>query len=80
MKNLTIKNIPEELYEALKRRARRQRRSINKEAIRCLESSLSAQNIDPANFLATTDALRLRLALPPLDDDTLRQMKEEGRP
>lgn len=41
MTNFTIKNIPDEIYEALKRRAAEHQRSINQEAIFCLRMELS---------------------------------------
>lgn len=41
MTNITIKNIPDEIYEALKRRAAENQRSINQEAIFCLRMELS---------------------------------------
>jgi plasmid stability protein len=40
MATLTIKNVPDELYQLLKETARRQRRSINSEALLRLELAL----------------------------------------
>src|SRR5690349_17284792 len=50
--NLTLKNVPDELYEALKRRAAENRRSINSEAITCLETAIRELSIDPNDFVA----------------------------
>ena len=41
MPSITIKNIDPELYECLKKQAANHRRSINNEAIVCLERSLT---------------------------------------
>ena len=42
-KTLTLKNLPEELHARLSAAARRHRRSLNQEAIFCLESGLGAE-------------------------------------
>ena len=41
MPNLTIKNIPDELFEKLKAAAERHHRSMNKEAIACIDAAVS---------------------------------------
>ena len=41
MASFTIKNIPDELFEALKTRAANNMRSINQEAIHCLRTELA---------------------------------------
>jgi len=47
---LTLKNIPDELYERLKSAAELNRRSLNSEAIVCLESGLRIVDVpDSAN-------------------------------
>lgn len=40
MATLTLKNFPDDLYAQLKARAARHRRSLNREAILCLEQAL----------------------------------------
>ena len=42
MATLTLKNFPPTLYLELQARARRNRRSLNQEAIGCLEQAVSA--------------------------------------
>jgi len=59
---LTLKNIPDDVYERLKLSAAANRRSINREAIVCLEAALLATRIAPAERLAR--ARTLRAALP----------------
>ena len=59
---LTLKNIPDALYERLKAAAGAHRRSLNNEAIVRLEASLEPDRVDPAARLAR--ARELRAALP----------------
>ena len=80
MPTLTIKNIPVDLYERLKKRAQEHRRSVNSEVIFCLERALRGRRVDPETFLSRIEALQKQIALPPLTDDILRRAKEEGRP
>lgn len=42
MATITLKNVPDDLYDQLKRSADRHRRSINREAILCLEQALQS--------------------------------------
>ncbi|HEY9192679.1 MAG TPA: Arc family DNA-binding protein [Methyloversatilis sp.] len=59
---LTLKNIPDAVYERLKASAENHRRSLNSEAIVCLESVLLPTRVSPAERLAR--ARELRAALP----------------
>jgi plasmid stability protein len=77
--NLNIKNIPRPLYERLKARAERNRRSLNSEVIWCLERSTGAVPIDPDTLLARVRAVRERAHLPYLTDEELRAVRDEGR-
>ena len=47
MATLTIKNLPNQLYERLRAQAKRHRRSINSEAIVCLKQVLVSRRTDP---------------------------------
>jgi len=81
MPSLTVKGLPEELYDRLRRAAVENRRSINREAIVCLERALGGrERIDPRARLAKIDALREGLDVPRLTDQILRQAKRTGRP
>jgi antitoxin FitA len=80
MPTITLKNIPDELYERLKESAADHRRSLNSEVIVRLEQALLSVRIDPDAFLARVDARRERLALPPLNDRRLKAIKIAGRP
>ena len=93
--DITIKNMPSNLYKKLKARATAHRRSVNSEAINCLEKVLNPQHADqdlqdsPDNPDQTKELLakieKLRNRVPPIPahfstDEFLRKAKEEGRP
>jgi len=80
MATLTIKNVPVKLHKLLKESAVRHRRSLNSEAIACLESVLAAERVDPKKFLAEVRAFRERLPNMHITDEFLRTAKNEGRP
>jgi plasmid stability protein len=79
MANLTIKNIPDEVYEQLKQRAARHRRSVNSEVIVCLEKVLGSRSVDPATFLTSIRALRKNISTVFVTEEVLRAAKDEGR-
>lgn len=79
MANITVKNIPDPLYERLKESASRSRRSINSELIFRLERSLGAAAVDVDALLARTRAVRERGDLPYLSEAALRAARDEGR-
>jgi plasmid stability protein len=80
MSTLTIKNLPPELYERLKQSAERNRRSLNREIIVCLEKALLERPRDTEEILKRVTALRKQLRVRPLTEEILRQAKNEGRP
>jgi antitoxin FitA len=79
MATLTIKNIPDELYEQLKQSAARHRRSVNSEVIVCLEKVLGSSFIDPATLLASIRALRKTVSTVFVTEEDLQAAKDEGR-
>jgi len=80
MANITVKSIPRELYDKLKKSAEEHRRSINSEIIYCLEQYLRIRRVDPDEFLTRADALRNQTGLPPITERILREAKSTGRP
>lgn len=79
-KTLTLKNLPEELHARLRAAAKRHRRSLNQEAIVCLESGLGAEVPSVEEELATIRALRESLGPRSFDPDEIDAFKHEGRP
>ncbi|MBI2384099.1 MAG: plasmid stability protein [Gammaproteobacteria bacterium] len=75
---LTLKNIPDDIYTRLKRSAAAHRRSLNSEALVCLEAVLMPGHIAPPERLARARALRASLhgKFKARDIDAL---KREGR-
>ncbi len=80
MATITIRGIPDQVYRRLKKRAAEHRRSLNSEIIVCLERYVQGTLVDPEQFLRRADALRGRLALPPVTEEFLRAAKSVGRP
>jgi plasmid stability protein len=79
MATLTIKNIPEDLYERLKRSATQSRRSMNNQVIVCLERALQSSRIDADEVVAEARALRRKTARYFLTEKKLSRLKREGR-
>lgn len=79
---LTLKNIPDEVYERLKLAAEMHRRSLNSEAIVCLETVLTPAKIPAGERLERARRLRTELSTTRFqfrvsDVDAL---KKQGRP
>ena len=77
---LTLKNIPDDLYDRLKSSAASHRRSLNCEAIVCLESILIPMRTDPAERLASARELRAALSSERFPTEEIDAMKREWRP
>ncbi len=79
MPNVTLKKVPAQLYTQLKKSALRHRRSINGEAIVCLEKGLFGEPVDPESFLREVRALRKRIKRVYATERELRAAKNQGR-
>lgn len=79
MVNLTIKNIPDNLYQKLKKRAELNRRSMNAEVLVCLEETLIAPRVDPTSILPRIRELRAKSARHLLTDEEILRIKNEER-
>lgn len=76
---LTLKSIPDDVYERLKALAASHRRSLNSEAIVCLESVLLPGKMAPAERLARAQALRASLPQGKFLAADIDELKSEGR-
>ncbi|MBP8926699.1 MAG: Arc family DNA-binding protein [Pseudomonadales bacterium] len=76
---LTLKNVPDEVYQRLKASAEIHRRSLNSEAIVCLESVLLPGRMDPAERLARARAMRAALPRSKFKATDMDVLKREGR-
>lgn len=77
---LTLKNIPDDIYERLKASAEVHRRSLNSEAIVCLETVLAPARVTPGERLARARALRASLAHARFEARDIEDLKRQGRP
>jgi plasmid stability protein len=77
---LTLKNIPDAVYERLKAAAEAHRRSLNSEAIVCLETVLLPTKVAPSERLARARELRATLTKVTFLAQDIDASKREGRP
>ena len=77
---LTLKNIPDSVYERLKASAEAHRRSLNSEAIVCLEAVLAVSSVTPGARLARARQLRSELSAAEFPARELDSLKRQGRP
>lgn len=77
---MTLKNIPDAVYERLKTSAQMHRRSMNSEAIVCLEAVLLPMKVSPTERLARARELRAALPKGEFLAEDIDAMKREGRP
>jgi plasmid stability protein len=79
MPTLYIRNVPPEVYEALKARAKRQGRSVNAEALQILEEA-TGRDRSPESVADRLWELAKDFKLSPDDpspEEMIRQMREE---
>jgi antitoxin FitA len=82
MPTITLKNVPAKLHARLKAQAKEHKRSLNQEAIVCIESAIRSESPDPERFLAEVRGLRDRIAASgarPRSQKFVRQAIDEGR-
>jgi antitoxin FitA len=77
---LTLKNIPDVVYARLKSSAEAHRRSMNSEAIVCLEAVLLPTRADATERLARARALRATLPQGKFLGLDIDALKRDGRP
>lgn len=80
MATITLKNIPDPTYQALKQQAQEHRRSINGEVIYLIDQAIRSTLINPDQHLLTARLLRKKTETQPVNDTALTEMKSEGRP
>ena len=77
---LTLKNIPDEVYVRLKAAAESHHRSLNSEAIVCLESVLLPGRATAEEVIARARAIREALPKGKFTAKDIDAFKREGRP
>lgn len=79
MATVTVKNIPDDIYEKLKKNASTHRRSINNEIIYCIENAVISKQVEPEQFIARIEAFHKDRPSPVVSDDLLQEYKRTGR-
>lgn len=78
--NLTLKGVPDEVYERLKAAATVNHRSLNSEIIAVLESQVLPRRVSAEEHLTAIRAARARLKRTDFDHDSVDRIKREDRP
>ena len=79
MPAITLKNVPDSLYNLIKKSASENFRSINSEIIYHLSKTLGYKPIDSEALLKRINKLQEEMVLPKLNDEMLELAKNEGR-
>ena len=80
MATITVKHIPDDLYNRLKAAAETNRRSINREIISRIEQSLSSHRVATDQLLARVKRVQESYSGRPISIEQLDRAKREGRP
>jgi plasmid stability protein len=79
MPSITLKHIPEPVYEAVKKRAHVHHRSINGEIIYILEQHTTPIAVPPEEIIQRARGLRRITADSPISEQEIQEAKEFGR-
>ncbi|MBU2514944.1 Arc family DNA-binding protein [bacterium] len=80
MPAITVKNIPDSLYENLKLAAQVNHRSINSEIIACLEKELMLEKINVDKKIDNARHLRTKFKMTAASANEIESLIDEGRP
>jgi len=79
MPSITVKNIPQKLYEKLKITASLNHRSLNNEMINCIESVLMPKRLSISDKLLRAKRIRTQFSDDLIDPEEIKNAIEEGR-
>ncbi|MGD8328292.1 MAG: Arc family DNA-binding protein [Acidobacteriota bacterium] len=79
MPSLTIRDLPEDVLEILRARARRNHRSLNGEVLAVLEAHALAPVADPRTIIAEVRDIQQRYRVPTIDHAEIDALKRRGR-
>ncbi len=79
MPSITVKNIPEEIYDKVREQAKAHHRSINSEIIVCLEQTVKPQQVSTNSILQEARRLRKK-AKGSLSSEEIEAAINQGRP
>lgn len=77
--NITIRDIPDDIYEKLKRQAELHHRSINSEVIVYLKKMVQSHRRDPDQIIARAKKLKVK-AKGSLSIEQIQEAIDKGRP
>ena len=80
MPDIALRGIPDSLHRELKSSASRNHRSLNGEILARLTESVSPEPVDPQALLDRIRRRNEKLGPVDLSEDTLREMRNRGRP
>jgi len=72
---ITLKNIPDSIYQTLKKSAGKNHRSLNSEVIAIIENAFLSRKLNPEDFLVSARNLREKTKAFHLTEDFLNQAK-----
>lgn len=76
---VTLKGIPDDVYERLKASASANHRSLNSEVIACIEATLMTRRAPIEDQLAAIRAIRARLPEAVFDHEAIDGFERQGR-
>lgn len=76
---ITLKGIPDDVYERLKVSATANHRSLNSEVIACIEAALMTRRASASDHLAAIRAVRSRLPKAAFSHAEIDRLKRQGR-
>jgi len=79
MPSITVKNIPDSIYNKLKQQAQAQHRSMNSEIIACLERSVEPKRVSPDEILRLARMMRSKVR-GSLSAEEIQDGIDQGRP
>jgi len=79
MPSITVKNIPDSIYNKLKQQAQAQHRSMNSEIIACLERTVEPKRILPDEILRQARMMRKKVR-GSLSAEEIQGAIDQGRP
>ncbi|MCF8007822.1 MAG: Arc family DNA-binding protein [Methylovulum sp.] len=79
MATLTLKNIPDNIYNQLKEAAKLHHRSLNSEILYCVERTSNPHKVNITEHLALAKQLRAKTVHYLLTDEEIDKAKSDGR-
>jgi len=80
MATITVKNIPDKIYNILKKLAAQHHRSINSEIIYLIERATGGTRIDPEEHMLIARKLREKTKNHAISGAQISNLRNEGRP